>query len=79
MEIMEPCGKVAKYRVEFLFGAKMCLCARHFSEPDIQYLLTIKRAVFERLENGDEKCQAEVERREGPEKRPRAQKRVAAG
>ncbi|MBA7550360.1 hypothetical protein ES705_42872 [subsurface metagenome] len=72
----ELCGKVALYRVEFLLGAKMCLCTRHFSKPDIQYLLTIKRAVFEFLENGEEKCEAKVERRDGPGKLLRAEKRI---
>lgn len=76
---VEQCGGVAKYRVEFLFGRKMCMCTGHFSKPDIQYIVTIKRAVFERLENGGEKCEVEVEKRKGPEKVSRASRRLLSG
>lgn len=59
------CGKVAKYRVKYADGKEIYLCTRHFSNGDVQYLVTKKYVEREILENGEEKCQAEV-RKESP-------------
>ncbi len=61
MGVKEKCGRVAKNRVVLISGGVFFLCARHFSNQDIQRLVTRKWVRREYLENGDAECQAEVE------------------
>ena len=62
----EQCGRVATYCVKVKDGKKVNLCTRHFSNDDIQYLITRKWIEYKRLENGEEKCEVEVERKAPP-------------
>lgn len=59
----ELCGKKATYRVEMSEDLGYSLCTRHFSNKDVQYLITRKWVRYQRLEDGGEECQAEVVRR----------------
>lgn len=66
----ERCGEVAKYRIEYGDGKVFYLCTRHFSNDDIQYLMTRKWVGINRLEDSEEKCQADVRKVRDTKKRP---------
>lgn len=80
-DLMEEkrCGKVATHRVVYGDGESILLCRVHYTNRDIQYMVTRKLVEQEYLENKDEKCQMIVKKREGPEEFPRANRRLLVG
>ena len=60
---MEECGRVATNLVKYGEMIRVFMCIRNFANADIQYMITRKWLSYERLENGEEKCEVEVERK----------------
>ena len=60
---MEKCEKKATYLVGGGDAISVLMCIRHFTSADIQYMITREWLSYERLENSEEKCEVEVERK----------------